>query len=63
MITITIKEPNRSMYTTSSLGNTKLEKEIEAFKKGETNLALKHLAKEFEVEINHIHKFWTVDEQ
>lgn len=58
MITILIKDEKGKMYSTSSF-NEKLIKEVDN-KLQDNSLLMKHLAKEFEVNSESIHKFWTV---
>lgn len=59
MIIILIKDQTGKIYQTSSF-NEKLEKEINS-KPEDKKLLLKHLAKEFEVSPDSIHKYWTVE--
>jgi len=56
MITILLKDKQGKIYTASSFDD-KLEKEVNS-KPEDNGLLLKHLAKEFEIDIQSIHKYW-----
>lgn len=56
MIVVLIKRKNGSIYQASSF-NTSIEKEIKS--NPEDNALVKKIAKEFAVNPENVHKFWT----